>query len=321
MTILVTGGAGYIGSHVLKELSALGEKVIVLDNLSTGLKEAILYGELVQGDVGDEALLDSLFSTHQFSAVFHFAGSIVVPESVTDPLKYYTNNTENSLKLLKAIKKHKTPHLIFSSTAAVYAMPADGVCREDSPLGPNNPYGTSKLMTEQMIKDFSASSNLRAVCLRYFNVAGADAGGKIGQSTKNASSLMKVVAECATGKRPQVEIFGTDYPTKDGTGVRDFIHVSDLASAHVKALEYLRKGGATTSINCGYGRGFTVREVIERMRTIAGTNFKVVESPRRAGDFAHIISNADRIRTEFGWEPKFQDLDVILRSALAWEKK
>jgi UDP-glucose 4-epimerase len=320
MTILVTGGAGYIGSHVVKALGQRQEKLVVLDNLSTGFQKAVLFGEFVYGDVGDEALLEKLFTQYKFEAVLHFAGSIVVPESVQNPLKYYQNNTVNSLKLLAQIERHHTPYFIFSSTAAVYAMPKDGVCREDSPLGPNNPYGRSKLMTEQMLWDLTRASKLKAVALRYFNVGGADPEGQLGQSTPNGTSLIKVAAECAAGKRAQVEIFGTDYPTHDGTGIRDFIHVSDLAMAHVKALDYLRAGGESLPINCGYGRGFSVREVIERMRAISGTNFKVVESSRRAGDFANIISEANTIRSKFHWQPQFEELDQILHSALAWER-
>lgn len=320
MTILVTGGAGYIGSHVVKALGRAGENLVVLDNLSTGFKDAVLFGELVVGDVGDEALLNQLFQKHKFEAVFHFAGSIIVPESVANPLSYYENNTLNSLKLMKACKNHKTKYFVFSSTAAVYAMPEDGVCSEESPLGPNNPYGYSKLMTEQMLWDFTKSSTLNAVALRYFNVAGADPEGKIGQSTLGATSLIKVAAECAAGKREGMEIFGVDYPTKDGTGIRDFIHVCDLANAHVKALEYLRSGGATTAINCGYGHGFSVREVIDRMQKVSGVKFKVIESKRREGDYANIISKASRIKAEFNWQPEFDELDVILKSSFEWEK-
>jgi len=318
MKILVTGGAGYIGSHVVKALK--GEDLLVLDNLSTGHKQAVLHGELVVGDIGDETLLESLFTKHKFESVLHFAGSIVVPESVSDPLKYYQNNTINSHKLLSKCVKHGVKHFIFSSTAAVYGMPADGVCTEESPLLPNNPYGYSKLMTEQMLWDVCKASSLRAVALRYFNVGGADPEGQLGQSTPGATSLIKVCVEAAAGKREFVEVFGTDYPTKDGTGVRDFIHVSDLASAHVKALEYLRKNGETTKLNCGYGHGFSVREVIECVEKVSGKKIKTHEISRRHGDYAQIISKADRIQKELGWKPRFDDLDLIIKDAIQWEK-
>ena len=321
MTILITGGAGYIGSHVVKALAQQGEKMVVLDNLSTGFKKAVLAGELVVGDIGDEALLEKLFLTHKFESVLHFAGSIVVPESVENPLKYYQNNTINSHKLLSMCVKHNTKHFIFSSTAAVYAMPEDGICSEDSPLGPNNPYGYSKLMTEQMIWDSCRASSLRAVALRYFNVGGADPDGELGQSTRGATSLIKVCTEAAAGKREFIEVFGTDYPTKDGTGVRDFIHVSDLASAHVKALTYLRKNGATTKLNCGYGHGFSVREVIDCVQSVAGKKIQVREIARRTGDYAQIIAQASRIQGEIGWKPQYDDLKLIVETGLKWETR
>lgn len=319
MTILVTGGAGYIGSHVVKALGLQGEKIVVLDNLSTGFCEAVLYGVLVAGDIGDEDLLEKLFKTYNFESVLHFAGSIVVPESVENPLKYYQNNTINSHKLLSKCVKHKTKHFIFSSTAAVYAMPEDGICSEESAMGPNNPYGYSKLMTEQMIWDVCRASNMRAVALRYFNVGGADPEGELGQSTRGATSLIKVCTEAAAGKRSSVDIFGTDYPTKDGTGVRDFIHVTDLARAHVKALEYLRKKGETTRLNCGYGHGFSVREVIECVEKVSGKKIKINEIARRPGDYAQIIAQASRIQSEIGWKPQFDDLSLIVESGLKWE--
>ena len=319
MKILVTGGAGYIGSHVVKALK--GEDLVVLDNLSTGHKQAVLHGELVVGDIGDEALLESLFTQHKFESVLHFAGSIVVPESVSDPLKYYQNNTINSHKLLMACVKHHTQHFIFSSTAAVYGMPEDGVCTEESNLKPINPYGHSKLMTEQMLWDTSAASNLKAIALRYFNVAGADPEGELGQSFPKATHLIKVASEAAVGKREFMEVYGTDYPTPDGTCVRDYIHVSDLAAAHVCALKALRAGSFVGPINCGYGRGFSVNEVVERVKAISHVNFPVKVSGRRAGDPASLTAKVEWIKEKLAWIPKYNDLDLIVESALAWEKK
>jgi UDP-glucose 4-epimerase len=319
MKILVTGGAGYIGSHVVKALE--GEDLVVLDNLSTGHKLAVLHGELVVGDIGDEALLENLFTKHKFESVLHFAGSIVVPESVSDPLKYYQNNTINSHKLLSMCVKHGVKHFIFSSTAAVYGMPEDGVCTEESILKPINPYGHSKLMTEQMLWDTCAASNLKAIALRYFNVAGADPEGELGQSFPKATHLIKVASEAAVGKREFMEVYGTDYPTSDGTCVRDYIHVSDLAAAHVCALKALRAGTFQGPINCGYGRGFSVNEVVERVKAISHVNFLVKVSGRRAGDPASLTAKVERIKEKLGWVPKYNDLDLIIESALAWEKK
>lgn len=321
MNILITGGAGYIGSHVVKALGSLGYKLIIYDNLSTGHKEAITYGELVEGDLGDKQKLEDLFEASKFDAVLHFAGSIVVPESVSNPLKYYQNNTVNSHFLISLCHKYNVNNFIFSSTAAVYGMPKDGVCREDSELAPINPYGQSKLMTELMLKDVSASSNLRYVALRYFNVSGADPEGKIGQSFPEATHLIKVACEAACNKRDHLKVFGTDYPTPDGTCVRDYIHVSDLADAHVKALEYLDRGGQSDILNCGYGHGFSVKEVISRVKEVTGVDFKVIESPRRPGDPASLTAKVDRIHSVIGWKPKYDDLNVIIKSAYEWEKK
>ena len=321
MKILVTGGAGYIGSHVVKALGQQGEDIIILDNLSTGFREAVLYGELVVGDIGDEALLEKLFQTHKFESVLHFAGSIVVPESVENPLKYYQNNTINSHKLLSLCVKYQTKHFIFSSTAAVYGMPEDGICSEESPLNPINPYGHSKLMTEQMLWDTCRASDLKAIALRYFNVAGADPEGQLGQSFPKATHLIKVASEAAVGKREFMEVYGSDYPTPDGTCVRDYIHVSDLAAAHVCALRALRAGSFSGPINCGYGNGFSVKEVIELVKKISDVNFLVKQSPRRAGDPASLIARVDRIRTALDWKPLFNDLNLIIDTALSWEKK
>ena len=321
MKILITGGAGYIGSHVVKALGTLGYDLVILDNLSTGNREAITFGELVVGDLSDLVMLDSLFQKHRFSAVLHFAGSIVVPESVANPLKYYQNNTVNSQQLISLCLKYHVNNFIFSSTAAVYGMPTDGVCCEDTKLAPINPYGHSKLMTEQMLIDVSKSSDFRFVALRYFNVSGADPEGEIGQSFPQATHLIKVACEVATGKRNSIEIFGTDYATPDGTCIRDYIHVTDLASAHVKALEYLVKGGKSEILNCGYGHGFSVREVLNRVKEITGVNIKVVDSSRRLGDPESLTSEAKKILHVLGWKPRFDDLQLIIKSAYEWEKK
>ena len=321
MKILITGGAGYIGSHVLKALGKLGHQITILDNLSTGHKEAITFGELVLGDLNDEKLLDDLFAKKKFEAVLHFAGSIVVPESVADPLKYYANNTMNSHRVISACVKHKCHQFIFSSTAAVYGMTDEGAATEETLPKPINPYGYSKLMTEQMLTDVAASSPLRFVALRYFNVSGADPEGQLGQSFPGATHLIKVACETACGKRDSIKVFGTDYPTPDGTCVRDFIHVSDLAEAHVKALQYLEKGGKSEILNCGYGHGFSVKEVLNKVRQITGVNIKAEETPRRLGDPAIVMSKAEKIRKVLGWKPQYDDLDLIIRSAYEWEKK
>lgn len=321
MKILITGGAGYIGSHVVKALGLLKHDITIYDNLSTGHREAVTYGDLVVGDLADHQKLDELFASKKFEAVLHFAGSIVVPESVVEPLKYYQNNTVNSHFLLSLCKKHNVKQFIFSSTAAVYGMPKDGVCREDSELAPINPYGQSKLMTELMLKDFAASSDFRFVALRYFNVSGADPEGKLGQSFPQATHLIKVASEAACGKREKLDIFGTDYATNDGTCVRDYIHVTDLADAHVKALEYLAQGGKSEILNCGYGHGFSVKEVIGRVKEITGVDFTVKECVRRAGDPASLTAKVDRIHQVIGWKPKYDDLNIIIKSAYEWEKK
>jgi UDP-glucose 4-epimerase len=322
MRILITGGAGYIGSHVVKALGKLGHELTIVDNLSTGYTKAVTFGNLIVADLGDKARMDGIFESGKFEAVVHFAGSIIVPESVSEPLKYYQNNTVNSHFLMTMCEKYKVKHFIFSSTAAVYGMPKDGICREDSELHPINPYGQSKLMTEQMLKDFStANKNFKFIALRYFNVAGADPEGQLGQSFPKATHLIKAACEAATGKRDQMDLFGTDYPTKDGTCVRDYIHVSDLAEAHVKALEYLDKGGESQSLNCGYGHGFTVKEVISRVKDITGVNFTVNERPRRPGDPVSLTAESSRLSQLTGWKPKYDDLNVIIKSAYEWEKK
>jgi len=321
MKVLVTGGAGYIGSHVVKQLGEVGYDIIVYDNLSTGYEWAVSYGELIVGDLADTDKLDSVFATHQFDAVLHFAAHIVVPESVENPLKYYRNNTRNTLNLLGMIEKYQVPYMVFSSTAAVYGMPEQKVITEDMPLAPINPYGASKMMSEQMIRDLSHASDLKHVILRYFNVAGADTQSRLGQATPEATHLIKVACECATGQRNGMKVFGTDYDTRDGTCIRDYIHVDDLAKAHVMALDYMAKGGKSDTLNCGYGRGFTVKEVIDTVKEKSGVDFPVEETGRRAGDPDALMANNARIKSVLGWEPDYDDLGVIVQSALDWEKK
>ena len=319
--ILVTGGAGYIGSHVVRQLGAGGEDVITLDNLSTGFSDAVTAGELVVGDTGDAALLEQLFDQHDIDTIMHFAAHTIVPESVADPLKYYRNNTASSRTLLEAASKHGVENIVFSSTAAVYGIPDGGKAAEDSPTVPINPYGTSKLMTEWMLRDLAAAGGPSYVALRYFNVAGCEPSGTIGQSTPKATLLVKVACEAATGQRDQISIFGTDYPTPDGTGLRDYIHVEDLASAHLDALGYLRDGGDSTMLNCGYGHGYSVREVLSTVEKINNAPLNINEEARRAGDPPELIAVAERIRNTLGWTPQFDDLDTIVRTSLEWERK
>src|SRR5687767_8010762 len=284
MSILVTGGAGYIGSHVVRQLGERGERVVVLDNLSTGFRSAVLHGELVLGDTGDKELVTRLLREHGVTTVMHFAAHTIVPESVSDPLKYYGNNTCSTRSLLQSCVEAGVKNFVFSSTAAVYGIPPGDYAEESSPTAPINPYGTSKLMSEWMLRDLAHASSLRYVVLRYFNVAGSDSGGRIGQSTRKATLLVKVAAEASLGKRPHLSIFGTDYPTPDGTGVRDYIHVEDLADAHLRSLDYLHDGGESVTLNCGYGHGYSVREVLATVERVHGVPLEVVEAPRRAGD-------------------------------------
>jgi len=319
--ILVTGGAGYIGSHVVKRLGDAGHEVTVLDNLSTGRREAVLCGELVVGDAGDSALLDTVLGQGKFDAVMHFAGSIVVPESVTDPLKYYANNSANTLHLLGACVRHGVNRFIFSSTAAVYGITDKALASEDDPLAPINPYGASKMMSERMIADAAAAHPLKYVILRYFNVAGAEAGGRLGQSGGVATHLIRVACQTALGLRPEMTIFGDDYPTPDGTCIRDYVHVEDLACAHLEALTYLERGSDSAVLNFGYGRGYSVREVIEAVKQVSGVGFAVRIGERRAGDPAQLVAANARIKAAFGRQPRGTSLDAIARSALAWEKR
>ncbi len=319
--ILVTGGAGYIGSHVVRQLGGAGESVVALDNLSTGFAAAVTAGDLIVGDTGDAPLLETIFSEHDIDTVMHFAAHTIVPESVADPLKYYRNNTASSRTLLEAAARHGVKHFVFSSTAAVYGIPDGGKASEDSPTQPINPYGTSKLMTEWMLRDLSVAGGPSYVALRYFNVAGCEPSGTIGQSTPKATLLVKVACEAATGRRPGVSIFGTDYPTPDGTGLRDYIHVEDLAAAHLDALTYLRKGGEPAVLNCGYGHGYSVREVLAAVEKANGRPLNIAEEPRRAGDPPELIAVADRIRDVLGWTPQFDNLDTIVSTSLNWERQ
>jgi UDP-glucose 4-epimerase len=320
-SILVTGGAGYIGSHVVKQLGKQGENIVVLDNLSTGFANAVKYGQLIVGDTGDKDLVLKIMADHNVESVLHFAAHTIVPESVSNPLKYYKNNTASTLNMLDCSQAMGIKHFIFSSTAAVYGNLESGVAIESTPTAPINPYGTSKLMSEWMLRDLCSASPLRSVILRYFNVAGSDPEGEIGQSTENATLLIKVACEVALAKRDKLLVFGTDYPTEDGTGIRDYIHVNDLASAHLAALEYLRLGGNSTTLNCGYGHGYSVRQVIDSVERCHGKKLNVVESPRRAGDPAMLVSNVEAIHRTLKWSPQFNNLDVIVQTSLAWEAK
>jgi UDP-glucose 4-epimerase len=319
--ILVTGGAGYIGSHVARQLTDEGARVVVLDNLSTGFRQAVLDATFVSGDSGDRELVSRLLTTHGIDTVMHFAAHTIVPESVADPLKYYGNNTCSTRNLLECCAKHGVRQFVFSSTAAVYGIPASGIAAEDSPTAPINPYGTSKLMSEWMLRDLGAAGGPRYVILRYFNVAGSDPQGRIGQSTRAATLLTKVACEAAVGKRSGVAIFGTDYPTPDGTGVRDYIHVEDLADAHLRALAYLRDGGASATLNCGYGHGYSVREVLAMVEKVAGRRLQIREEPRRAGDPPTLIARADKVRGLLDWSPRYDDLEIIVKSSLEWERQ
>jgi UDP-glucose 4-epimerase len=322
MTVLVTGGAGYIGSHMVYELLDAGEKVVVVDNLTTGFKSAVAKdAELVVGDFGDGELIRSLLERHPVDTVIHFAAKIVVPESVAKPLLYYKNNTVNAHALISTVVDAKVPNFIFSSTAAVYGTPATTPVSEDAPLHPESPYGRSKMMVEMMLADAAAAYGLRYTALRYFNVAGADPKGRTGQSTAGATHLIKVAAEAALGKRRSMIVYGTDYPTPDGTCIRDYIHVTDLCVAHTEALSHLRGGGESLTLNCGYGHGLSVMQVIEAVKRISGRDFPVEFGPRRPGDPVSIVADPTRIKARFGWKPRYDDLDEIVRSALAWEAK
>ena len=322
MTILVTGGAGYIGSHMVHALADAGERVVVLDNLSTGFEWAVPKGvPLVLGETGDPLRVAALIAEHRVDSIIHFAASIVVPDSVRDPLGYYRNNTVNSRALLEVAVTSGVRQFIFSSTAAVYGNPATAPVSEDAPLAPMSPYGNSKLMTEMMLKDVGAAYDLNYVILRYFNVAGSDPALRTGQSTLGATHLIKVAVEAALGMRPKLDVYGTDYDTPDGTCVRDYIHVTDLANAHMVALTHLRGGGESATFNCGYGHGYSVLEVVDAVKRVSGRDFKVELAPRRPGDPARIVADSARIRAQLGWTPRFDNLDLIVEHALAWERR
>ena len=322
MSILVTGGAGYIGSHMVMALTDAGEDVVVLDNLSTGFWWSVSpKAKLIEGDIGDEALLDRVMADHKFDAVVHFAGSIVVPDSVSDPLGYYLNNTVKSRLLMACAVKAGIPRFIFSSTAAVYGNPRTQPVFEDAVPAPISPYGSSKLMTEWMLRDAHAAHGLQFVALRYFNVAGGDPAGRIGQSTPRATHLIKVACQTALGQRSHLEVYGTDYDTPDGTCLRDYIHVSDLIAAHADGLAHLRKGGESGIFNCGYGKGYSVLDVIKAVERVNGVPLAVKYAARRDGDPVAIVAGADRIRSILGWQPKHQNLDFIVETAFNWERK
>jgi UDP-glucose 4-epimerase len=320
-SILVTGGAGYIGSHVVLQLRARGERVVVLDDLSRGFRQAVIDAPLVVGKVGDRDTVTRVLREHAVDTVMHFAAYTIVPESVSEPLKYYGNNTCSTRTLLECCVGAGVRNFVFSSSAAVYGIPAEGSAAESTPTAPINPYGTSKLMSEWMLRDVASAAPLKYVALRYFNVAGSDPQCRIGQASPNATLLVKVACEAAVGKRAEVVIFGTDYATPDGTGVRDYIHVEDLATAHLDALRYLRGGGASTTLNVGYGHGYSVREVLASVERVSGKRLKVREQPRRPGDPPGLIARAERIRAELGWQPRYDDLDGIVRTSLAWEQR
>ncbi len=319
-TLLVTGGAGYIGSHVLLQLRARGEKVVVVDNLSRGFRQAVLDTPLIVADVGDRKAMLEVIRTNRVDTVLHFAAYTIVPESVREPLKYYGNNTCATRNLLECCLQSGVRHFVFSSTAAVYGTPSGGEAEETTPTAPINPYGTSKLMSEWMLRDAAAASDMRYMALRYFNVAGSDTSGRIGQSTPQATLLIKVACEAAVGKRSHVNIFGTDYPTPDGTGIRDYIHVEDLAQAHLDALDHLRRNGDSAVLNCGYGHGYSVREVLQSVERVSGRRLEIREEPRREGDPTVLVARAHQIRKTLGWRPRLDDLDAIVRSSLRWEE-
>jgi UDP-glucose 4-epimerase len=322
MTVLVTGGAGYIGSHMVLALAEAGESVVVIDNLSTGFSTSLPEGvPLFIGDAADENLVEGVIAAHGVESIVHFAGSVVVPDSMRDPLGYYRNNTMTTRSLLNTAVKCGVNRFVFSSTAAVYGNPERMPVTEDAPTRPLSPYGSSKLMAEIMLHDVAAAHGMNYVVLRYFNVAGADPLARIGLATVGATHLLKIAVEAATGQRAKIDVFGTDYPTPDGSCVRDFVHVSDLAQAHRAALSYLRGGGASTTLNCGYGRGASVLETIEAVRRVSGRNFAVQYAPRRPGDIMAMVADTCRIAATLNWTPQYADLETIAAHALAWEEK
>ena len=319
--VLVTGGAGYIGSHMVLALLDAGHSPLILDDFSTGHEQLVPAGvPVIRGNVGDIEVTNRLFADHKIDAVAHFAASIVVPESVADPLKYYLNNTVSTARLIKACVNAGVGRFIFSSTAAVYGNQDESLIGEEAGCWPENPYGTSKLMSEQILGDASQAHDLSYVALRYFNVAGADPAGRAGQLSKPATHLIKVAVEVATGQRDAMQVFGTDYPTDDGTCIRDYIHVTDLIAAHLAALEHLLGGGGSLTLNCGYGKGNSVHQVLESVARLSGTNLNVEMAARRAGDAAALVADSTRLRSQLGWQPQHDDLDGIVRSALVWER-
>jgi len=320
-TILVTGGAGYIGSHVVKDLGEKGFQVVVLDNLSTGHRNSVLAGEFVEGDLADTALLHNLLERYRPSAVMHFAAFIEVGESVRDPLKYYRNNTANTINLLSAMERHGIENIIFSSTAAVYGIPEAVPISEIQPVRPINPYGQAKAFVEKVLEDASGAGRVRYVSLRYFNAAGADPGGKIGECHNPESHLIPLTLKAAKGERRSITMFGTDYPTPDGTCIRDYIHVTDLADAHLRALDHLLQKGGSTSLNCGYGHGYSVREVIDAARRVTAVDICVETAARRPGDSPALVADSSALRRSLGWTPRHDDLEYIVRTAWVWEKK
>ena len=320
-TILVTGGAGYIGSHVVKALADRGFAVVVLDNLSKGHREAVLAGDLIEGDLSDTALLDRIFGQYHPDAVMHFAAFIEVGESVRDPLKYYRNNTANAINLLSAMEQHGVENFIFSSTAAVYGIPESVPISEIQPVRPINPYGQAKAFVEKVLDDASGTGRLRYVSLRYFNAAGADPGGRIGERHIPESHLIPLTLKAAKGGRQGITVFGTDYPTPDGTCIRDYVHVTDLADAHLLALDHLLQKGGSTSFNCGYGHGYSVREVIDAARRVTAVDIPVETAARRPGDPPALVADSTALRRTLGWTPRHDDLDYIVRTAWEWEKK
>jgi UDP-glucose 4-epimerase len=322
MTVLVTGGAGYIGSHMVHALVEAGESVVVVDNLSTGFSAFLPEGvPLFIGDAADENLVEGVIAAHKVESIVHFAGSVVVPDSMRDPLGYYRNNAMTTRSLLNVAVKCSVNRFIFSSTAAVYGNPDRMPVPEHAPTRPLSPYGSSKLMAEIMLHDVASAHGMNYVVLRYFNVAGADPQARIGLATVGATHLVKIAVEAATGQRAKIDVFGTDYPTPDGSCIRDFIHVSDLAQAHLAALAYLRGGGTSTTLNCGYGRGYSVLETIEAVRRVSARHFAVQYAPRRPGDIMTMVADTGRIRKLLDWTPKYDDLDTIAAHALAWEEK
>ncbi len=320
-TILVTGGAGYIGSHVVKLLGKKGYNLIIADNLSTGHRESVLYGELVEGDLKDYNFIDNIFKKYKIDAVMHFAAFIQVGESVEKPLKYYENNTCNALNLFKAMTNNGVDKFIFSSTAAVYGIPENIPVDEKAPLAPINPYGESKVCVEKILRDLSFAGNINYVALRYFNVAGADPEGELGQKYKEATHLITRCLKTAKGEFEKLEIYGTDYNTPDGTCIRDYIHVNDLGTAHIDAVEYLLNNGESEVFNLGYGHGYSVREVIDTAKKVTGIDFKTVETGRRAGDPPALMANSDKIREKLKWQPVYDDLEFIIKTAWDWERK